>query len=217
MSYSIGERLKAYTQKYGVEIPEIAKATGIAKHKLYKWQSGTKPRKQKEVIILEHYLDEMEKKKLTMDEGNTGFQTKGATLCLPLDPTKKALSQVDGKAAGTIVIENNSSELIVDRIEAPFIGNVDGAVEITSENMEPTIKKGTRVAIIRLEDIRLLDWGECYFIIDKNGQGSVRRVQEGEEKSNIILESDNPNYPPIKRYWNEIEAILKVKAGILKY
>ena len=217
MSYLVGERLKAYTLKYGVEIPEIAEATGISKHKLYKWQNGTKPSKQKEVLILSHYLDEMEKKKQSMADENVPYQIKSATLRLPLDPTKAASSQVNGKAAGTIIIQNSSSELIVDRLEAPFMGNVDGAVEVTSENMEPTFKKGSRIAISRLEDIRILEWGECYFIIDKNGQGSVRRVQQGENETQLILESDNPSYGPLKRNLNEIKAILKIKAGILKY
>jgi hypothetical protein len=85
--------------------------------------------------------------------------------------------------------------------------------------MEPTFKNGCRVAIIRLKEPRTLNWGECYFIIDNNWLGAVKRIYPGETANSIKLVSDNPNqakFPPIIRQWNQITAIFKVQAGILK-
>lgn len=222
MSYLIGARLKAYREKYGVEMPEIEKATGISRHKMYKWENGKSPRKQSDFLTLSNYLDEMEKKKQSVSDNNIEYErNKTATLRLPLDPAKAATSQLSGKAAaGTLIRENDIPELIVDRIEAPFLGNVEGVVEVTDENMEPTFKKGCRVAVTRLKHKQILKWGECYFIIDKNGEGSVSRVYQGEAENSILLVSDNPDkekYPTFQRNLDQIEAILKVKAGILKY
>jgi phage repressor protein C with HTH and peptisase S24 domain len=65
-----------------------------------------------------------------------------------------------------------------------------------------------------------LNWGFYYYIIDKNWDGIVRRVYQGETENSIQLVSDNPNqdkYPPIQRQWEHIEAIFRVTAGILRY
>jgi phage repressor protein C with HTH and peptisase S24 domain len=97
------------------------------------------------------------------------------------------------------------------------LGEVDGLVEITNESMEPTFSKGSRIAITRLKNQRLLDWGECYYLIDKNWQSSIKRIYPGESSEKIQLVSDNPDrtkYPPYEREWSQIETICKVKAEI---
>ena len=145
---------------------------------------------------------------------------KPATLRLPLNTNSKPIPQVDGKfAAGTVIVINNEPELIVDRIHAPCLGYVEGMIEITGNSMEPTYTNGCRIAIARLNDYRLLNWGQFYYILDKNWQGIVRRVYESENKDSIKLVSDYADQiisPPFYRYWNEIAAIFKIIACINK-
>jgi phage repressor protein C with HTH and peptisase S24 domain len=146
---------------------------------------------------------------------------KPATLRLPFNRNRLAIPQTEGKAAaGTVISVNNEPELVVDRIHAPFLGEVEGVIEVSGESMAPTFINGCRVALIRLNDHRLLQWGLYYYIIDKNWQGIVRRVYQGETKSSIRLVSDHPNqekFPPIQCNWEHIEAIFRVKAGVMKY
>jgi len=219
MDYSIGIRLKEFRSRTGVKMPEIEKATGISKDNLYKWEKGSIPRHSDDFIRLRDYLDKMEKE--FPDSPHVYEPQRTTTLRLPLNPHKVAISQVGGKvSAGTVTIENDEPELIVDRIDAPFLGHVEGVLEVTDESMEPTFKKGCRIAITRLKDPQIIYWGECYFIIDKNGQGSLKRLYKGTTDDNILLVSDNPNkekYPPTELKINKIEAILKVKACIFKY
>jgi hypothetical protein len=83
--------------------------------------------------------------------------------------------------------------------------------------MEPKFKDGCRIAITRLKDCRLLDWGHYYFIISKNWQGIIRRVYQNDIPNTIRLVSDSSNqekYPPIERSWDQIEAILNIVAII---
>lgn len=218
MQQNIGARLKEFREKTKTRIPEIAAITGISKETLYKWEKGTRPSNVNEYIALKSYLDRMESK---MEEEEFLYDAqKPATLRLPLNSDREPVPQTNGKAAaGTIVITDNEPELIVDRISAPFLGKVEGTVEVSGESMEPTFKNGCRVAIIRLKEIRTLNWGECYFIIDNNWLGTVKRIYPGETANSIKLISDNPNqakFPPIIRQWNQIVAIFKVQAGILK-
>jgi phage repressor protein C with HTH and peptisase S24 domain len=219
MDYHIGQRLKAFREKTKIKMPAIAVLTGIAKETLYKWEKGTKPSDINDYFRLKAYLDKMENK---LEEEQLELENqKPATLRLPLNTNRLPVPQTDGKAAaGTVTFFNDEPELIVDRINAPFLGTVEGVVEVTGESMAPTFANGCRVVLIRLNDYRILDWGLYYYIIDKNWQGSVRRVYQGDTESSLRLETDNPNqdkFPPIQREWEHIEAIFRVIAGILKF
>jgi phage repressor protein C with HTH and peptisase S24 domain len=218
MDHQIGLRLKAFREKTKTKMPAIATLTGIAKETLYKWEKGTRPRDINDYFKLKSYLDKMENK---LDEEQLELENqKPATLRLPFNRSRVPVPQTDGKAAaGTVTFFDNEPELIVDRINAPFLGVVEGVIEITGESMEPLFRSGCRIAIIRLNNYRLLYWGSYYYIINKNWDGIVRRVYPGETENSIQLVSDNPNqeqFPPIQCEWENIVAIFRVTACIVR-
>ena len=143
------------------------------------------------------------------------------TLRLPLSNAGPAVPQANGEAAsGTIIFTNNEPELIVDRINAPFLGFVEGGIEMIGDSMEPTFCNGCRITITRMSENRTLNWGQYYYIIDCTWQGIVRRVYQGDKENYIRLVSDNPDqikYPPIERSLDQIKAILIVGASITKF
>ncbi|OQP44248.1 hypothetical protein A4H97_33385 [Niastella yeongjuensis] len=200
-------------------MPVIATETGIAKETLYKWEKGTKPSKIEDYFILKAYLDKMEGK--LEEEAFETENQKPSTLRLSLRNNRPAVPQTDGKVAtGSIIFSNNEPELIVDRINAPFLGVVDGVVEVNGDSMEPTFSNGYRITITRLTDNWILFSGQYYYIIDTNWQGIIRRVYQGEKDNSIRLVSDNPDqskFPPMERNLDQIEAIFKVGAAIIKY
>jgi phage repressor protein C with HTH and peptisase S24 domain len=215
---NIGARLKAYREKSMVKMPEIEAVTGISKETLYKWEKGTKPRNAVEYLALKSYLDKME---LSLeDERFLSENQKPATLRLPLNPNRTPRPQKSGKeAAGTIIIADNEPELIVDRINAPVLGHIEGIVEVTGESMEPTLKNGCRVVITRLEYPYTLLWGNCYFIVDHNLATYVRRIYAGNDQNSIRLLADfndQSKYPPIELKRNQILAIFMIKASIYR-
>lgn len=214
----IGVRLKEFRERTRTKMPAVAAITGIAKETLYKWEKGTKPSDINEYFTLKSYLDRMEN---ILEEEIIAFENqKPATVRLPFNKNRLPVPQTDGKAAaGTVKLVDNEPELIVDRINAPFLGDVEGVIEVIGDSMEPTFKSGCRVAITRLKDYRILDWGLYYYIIDTNWKGLVRRVYQGDIPNTIRLVSDNPHqerYPPIQRSWNQIEGIFKIIAWIIK-
>jgi phage repressor protein C with HTH and peptisase S24 domain len=219
MDYQIGKRLKEFRERTNIKMPAIAAITGIAKETLYKWEKGTKPSDINEYFKLKIYLDKMEGQK---EEELMEFENKKpATLRLPFNHNRLAVPQTDGKAAaGTVILNNDEPELIVDRINAPFLGLVEGVVEVTGESMEPTFMNGARVTISRLNNFHRLHWGHYYYVIDKNWDGIVRRVYQGDTEDGIQLVSDHPNqvlFPPIPLKWDEIETIFKVTSRILRF
>jgi hypothetical protein len=107
------------------------------------------------------------------------------------------------------------SELLYDRI-----GPIDELVEMVGDSMMPTFKPGSLVALKALPNPELLYWSEYYYIIDDNDQSLVRRVYASEIQNCIKLVSDHPDqgtYPPIFISWNQVKAIYKVKAEIVKH
>ena len=200
-------------------MPAIAALTGISKETLYKWEKGTKPSNISDYFKLKGYLDKMESK-LEVETFEIESQ-KPVTLGLPLNNAHSAVSQTDGKAAsGTIIFTNNGPELIVDRINAPFLGRVDGVIEVIGFSMDPTFGNGCLLAITRVSDNQRLNWGQYYYIIDTNWQGIIRRVYQGNKENTLILISDNPDqskYPPIEINLDQVEAIFKVCASITKF
>lgn len=145
---------------------------------------------------------------------------KQPSIRLPLNANCKPAFQANCRvASGTVLFTNDEPELVVDRIHAPCLGNVEGMIEVTGDSMAPTYVNGCRIAITRLNDYRILNWGQCYYIFDKNWQGIVRRIYESEDKNSIQLVSDYPDqeiFPPFYRSWDEIAAIFQIIACIVK-
>jgi hypothetical protein len=200
-------------------MPAIAAATGIAKETLYKWEKGTKPSNIHDYFTLKNYLDKMDGK---LDaEAFDSENKKPATLRLPFNPDKLPTPQTDGKAAaGTVIITERGPELIVDRINAPCLGAVEGMIEVIGDSMAPTFINGCRIVIARLKNDRLLNWGNYYYIINQNWQGTVRRIYQGQTEKHIRLVSDHPDqvkFPPFQQTWDEIAAIFKIMASINKH
>lgn len=74
-----------------------------------------------------------------------------STLRLSLKSSHPAAPQANGIAASaTVIFTNSEPELIVDRINAPFMDYVEGAIEVTGNSMEPTFNNGCRIAISRI-------------------------------------------------------------------
>ncbi|MBO9203229.1 MULTISPECIES: LexA family transcriptional regulator [Niastella] len=215
----IGIRLREYRSRSNAKMPAIASATGIAKETLYKWEKGTKPSSIEEYYKLKGYLDKME---VSLDEETFELvKQHPATLRIPLTSAGPAVPQSDGKAAsGMVIFSNNEPELIVDRISAPCLGAVEGSIEMIGNSMEPTFCNGCRIAIVRLSDNRSLIPGQYYYVIDTNWQGIVRRVYQGEKENCIRLVADNPDqfkHPPVEKSLEQIAAIFKVSAALIKF
>jgi phage repressor protein C with HTH and peptisase S24 domain len=219
MDPDLGQRLKAYRHRVNISMTTIANETGISRENLYKWERGSKPSNIRDYTVLKNYLDRKEGLEQTLESDPKITSIRPATVFIPFDPNKIATFQHSGNmAAGTIINTDDQHGFIADRIDAPFLGDVDGTIEVTGDSMEPTLKNGWRVAISRLIDNRLLNWGACYYIIDRNLQGIVRRIYPATEETIRLIadHTDQSKYPPITRQWNDIEAVFKVKAAILK-
>ena len=68
----------------------------------------------------------------------------------------------------------------------------------------------------KLRFTKILNAGYYYYIVDKNLQGLLRRVQPAAENNSIILMAENEQYPEIIRKMDDVLAIFSVEAVIMK-
>lgn len=215
---AIGKRLKAFRELTKTKMPAISAATGITIRNLYNWENGTQPSNAADYLRLKFYLDKMEGKQ---DEDIKQIEIhKTDTLRLPLNRSRVAIPQTDGtKSIGTVMHANNEPELIVGRIDAPILGHLEGLVEVRGDSMAPTFPNGSFIAIRRMNDFRILNWGSHYYIIDINGYGRIRKVYQGDSDGCPLLHCDNSNddlYPPMQMQWDQILAILDIPVRMIK-
>jgi hypothetical protein len=119
-------------------------------------------------------------------------------------------------AAGRTILFNDRPELILEYVDIPFIGKADGVIEIVGASMNPTYVNGTRIAVRKLEDKELIYPGECYYVIDANYDGRVKRLFKSAKEDHIILRSDNKEYPDVELHWDKILAVCKILCRIIK-
>jgi len=217
------KKIKDVLIKTGKSVAELAKASGFPKENMYKWYKGTRPSDAMVYNRLISYLDRVlnEFSGLPLvEEPTTEYSTRNKPLKvkISLSDPRKLPEPVNEKApAGSVMLIGDERCLIAECIDAPFLGNIEGIIEINDDSMEPVFKRGGRATIYRLADQRLLTWGKYFFVIDKNLKGIIRRIYPGKTADTILLVSENAQYPPITRQWDQIESIFLVTAVILKH
>ena len=229
---SVNKRIKKFLDDNKIKVTAFAERTGITHttiSSIINTPDGS-PRQKTIDMILSAY-PQIDRDWLLFDDGidgkSSGFDhmvsatEKALKYRISLKENRKPVPMYNVKAAaGTIALVQDEHELIVEYLDVPFVGMVDGAIEVVGESMLPTLCPGARAAVKKLEDKTLLNWGEVYYVIDANYEGYVKRLYPGSDDTFITLKSDNPNaglYPPIARKWEHIVAIFKVKADITKH
>jgi phage repressor protein C with HTH and peptisase S24 domain len=220
----IGKRLKEFRERTRTKMPLIAVATGISKESLYKWEKGTKPSDFNLYKTLVEYLDKMDNSPELLNEDprvNSSRPVKHNTPTkltgIWLSRDEESIPLYDSSIApGTIITQNDQPMLIAWRIDAPFIGEVDGAIPVVGNSMEPEFKSGSWIAIKKLRFTKIINAGNVYYVIDKNHGGVLRRVRPGSENNSIILTAENQKHGETVRKMDDVLAIFSMEAVIGK-
>lgn len=196
---------------------KVAAAIGLSMTSLYKWEAGTRCSNVDQFLALETYLDTVELGIVRDDF--TIEKRKTHRVSLPFDASRPENPHYDNNvSSGSVLSGTSGPELIVDRILAPSLGNIEGMVEVCSDNMEPTIKKGDRIGIVRLPSIDYAYPGNVYYVVDDNLLCYVLRIATEVTNNELLLLSDNKDkYPPMRLGRQRIIGLFKVVAVIEKY
>ena len=181
MDFDLGKRLAAFRKQYDVTMPAIAKATGISRENLYKWEKGVKPRDFNEYRKLEAYI--------------RGVEETGS---LPLTQRRRGAGMTDATSAAP-----EDATLTIP--------NVHLVVHFTEDSMVPLFKPGCRLCLRKVPHPRSLVWGNVYYFVDLNEKGILRRVYPTDEAETLrLLSCDPEQYPVILRRYGELLAVYEV-------
>lgn len=242
---AFADRLNMFLKETGKSVADLAREDVIIEAKiaygnLIKWTKGHKPDDHNQQKVLEHYIDkelasELEKQRerevtllklrnsLEINEREPIYESKFRTAVrvqVPLKGNGKPWRVTDPNVVtGSLIKTNSEQEIILDLVEVPFIGEVDGAIEMIGDSMEPTYMNGCRLFVTRVDNLHDLEWGACYLIIGTNNEISIKRVYQSHVSDCVLLKSDNPDqekYPPYAKPWDKILTIFKIKGYFLK-
>lgn len=235
METVLQKKLQEVVDKTGMSLVEIARNTGTSKENIYKWRRGTKPSDSYAYNRMMTYLEDIliNIPGISLEELNANYammhdagphfisqREMSSMIKVSLRQLGKPTPLNSSKGvAGSLIFTKDEPELILNRIDAPFLGEIDGVIEIVGDSMEPTFRSGTQIAIIRLREQTMFNWGAYYFIVDKNHQCVVRRLYAGASENSLVMISDHEKqtkHPPIVRTLDQVEAIFIVKACIVK-
>jgi len=100
--------------------------------------------------------------------------------------------------AGTNITVRDSPDYVEGFLQVDGIGPNDGSWIVSGHSMHPTISKGCRVVIRRLENLDVIVWNEVYVVDLKEHGAKVKRIKPGKKKNTYILVSDNKEYDPFE-------------------
>jgi len=221
----IGKRLKVFRVRTNTKMPAIAKATGIPKENLYKWEKGTKCSDVEQYNRLVAYLDEMEKKfadefyDVKLFSMKKVQQSPGSLLIgIYISQNAEAITLSDESGIpGNIIIVNEKPVLVVRRNDCSIIGAVDGLIQVTSECLDRRYTSGSWIAVRKLKFHHIINDGYYYYVIDSNLQATIGKVRYSTTDNSITWLAENAgDHVSIKRYMRDVLAIFSIEAGIIK-
>lgn len=125
--------------------------------------------------------------------------------CIPLSSAGGSLRDVSCDGVG---MEN------CEMVMSP-VNNVDCAIGVYGDSMEPTYPSGSRVFIKEIDPTSFIAWGCCYVLDTVNGI-YIKEVQRGSDEGHIRCVSHNMSgrYPDFEIPMNTIHRMFRVVACI---
>lgn len=123
--------------------------------------------------------------------------------CIPLSSAAGSLADAD--VDGVTQFEN---------VVSP-VNNVDFAIGVYGDSMEPTYPSGSRVFIKRIDPTSFIAWGCCYVLDTVNGI-YIKEVQKGSDDEHLLCISHNTSgrYPSFEIPTRDIRGMWRVVACV---
>ena len=125
---------------------------------------------------------------------------------------------IEASAGLVKLLDNPTSNTVIDYISIPNLPNCDGALYVTGDSMYPLLKSGDIVAYKNIHDIQNdIFYGEMYILsIDLSGEElvTIKYVQKSEKEGYIKLVSQNKHHSDKDVSITKIRALALIKASI---
>lgn len=118
---------------------------------------------------------------------------------LPTNSTGKGVPYYDDiEATGGIISQNiNTPEIPTFYIDYEHFNDCTAYIPVVGDSMYPNYCSGEIIAVKRIYNPNIIQWGETYFVVTNENSNSLRTIKQihyHEDESKLILRASNPNF-----------------------
>jgi len=192
-------------EKHNVTAYEIESNTHLSAVGIQKIINGATKKPQKPTLetIISYITDKYELPNKLSNEGVVGNSN------IDKDYNKDTLPTYKTNQKGVPYYENMDVTATIatsfsDYPEAPtfyidyeHFNDCTAYVNVFGDSMYPAYCSGEIIAVKKINNFDLIQWGEAYFIVtnaEANDMRTVKLIKPHEDDSKIILQSSNPNF-----------------------
>jgi transcriptional regulator with XRE-family HTH domain len=213
----VKELIDRIRKEKNLNITEIAAAIQIDKESFYKWASGKNFPKKKDIkSVLENLEDVLKQYPLpeslsVVEDKFPGYEKKKRLVSIFFGPDEKTALYTGEQRVGTIAEVNGKPAIIAYQNDSVLYDAADGLIPMHDAGMEPDIKRGSSVAIRKIDIMDCLP-GYTYCIIDKSNQIVLRKLLKKEDEMFKLVSENENNFPDITIELSRISAIFRASA-----
>lgn len=170
---------------------KISKETGVSQSTIGRILKGFSFNPSTEKILMDYLLqfssnDESTKELVNTERKITNNNEKGVPY----------YENIDGTASITTSF-SDYPETPAFYIDYEHFNDCSAYIQVVGDSMYPAYCSGEIIAVKRIMNFDVIQWGEAYFVItnsDANDMKTIKQLHFHEDYDKIILRSSNPNY-----------------------
>jgi hypothetical protein len=143
----------------------------------------------------------MKEKRLIKKKGKNKA-AKPVKVLLPCDPKQEPISYQGRTAVGSIIPVEGKLAVVALAPEAGDHKLTEGYIFVPDDRMEPSRKKGDKLAICRKHPMQPFYWGYEYYTVDQRRESILCTIHPSLKQGSILLKFNNKKYrrriPPTK-------------------
>lgn len=104
----------------------------------------------------------------------------------------------------SLSVKRDDCETVISPIK-----DIDMAIKISGDSMEPEYPSGSQVLIKKVNERAFLEWGRVYVLNTCNGI-VIKRLMPTNDPNTVLCESINPKYPPFEVNLENVNGVYRV-------
>lgn len=202
-----GNELKEYLKNSKYNSSQIAQRVGISRQALYSYLNA----KELKVTTLEKILNAAELPSISdsfdLQEPTVPYGNRSTKNRIPLIPNFSAIA---GNGSGEFSVKSSDVE---EYYNIPGMEDADFMIRVKGDSMDGVYDNGSVIICKMINDRNLLQEGRAYLVYASDLGAVVKYVRKANEEE-IMLESENTQYLPIRVPGRSIKNIARILGSI---
>lgn len=185
-----GKEIKLIRKKLGLTQQQFAEKLNYSLSTVQKWENGAREIDEFNAGVIKQFENEIsnihQKTAQSINLENKVIEHRGVPY----------FDNIDGTATITTSF-SDYPETPAFYIDYEHFNDCDAYIQVVGDSMYPAYSSGEIIAVKRIMNFDVIQWGEVYFVVtngNANDMKTVKQLHFHEDLDKIILRSSNPNY-----------------------